>query len=260
MRRTFRVDLHVHTCLSPCADEAMTPRAIVERAVASGLNAIGICDHNAAANAPAVMRAAASSGLAVLPGLEITTREEVHILGLFETADDALQMQAFVWEHLGGRNAPEVFGTQWIVDEDGRVLEECPRLLMGATDLPLGSLLGAIHLRGGCAIAAHVDRERFGIVGQLGFIPPTLALDGLEHTPCLSRAEALARYGGDGRWELVCGSDAHRLAEIGAAVTVLEMKAPTATEVQRALFGEDGRRVLGAEKPEAHPPVGCEAR
>jgi PHP family Zn ribbon phosphoesterase len=222
----------------------MKPHAIVARAVERGLDVIGICDHNAAGNAGAVLRAAAGSRLTVIPGLEITTREEVHILGLFESVADALKMQDFVWSHLPGKNDPAAFGSQLLVNGSDAVAGECDRLLAGATDLSLGAVLGAIHGHGGCAIAAHVDRERFGIVGQLGFVPPALAIDGLEHTTRIERAEARARFADHGRWELICCSDAHRLDEIGAGSTVMTLKNPTAADIQRALHGENGRRVV----------------
>lgn len=242
--QSYRADLHIHTCLSPCGEPEMTPPAIAETAAERGLDIIGICDHNAAANVPAVMQAAATRSVVVIPGLEITTREEVHVLGLFGSAEVALDMERYVQTHLEGENDAEVFGPQVIVDEEGEPVGLCPHLLIGATDLPIGAVVEAIHRRGGCALAAHVDRERFSVVGQLGFVPPDLDLDGLEHSPRTDRAEACSRFGGEGRWEMVCGSDAHRLNEIGLGSTWLALDSPTTGEICRALRHENGRGVV----------------
>ncbi len=249
MIRNHRADLHVHTCLSPCADLAMTPRTITAIAAERGLDIVGICDHNAAQNAPAVMRAAADGPVTVIPGIEVTTREEVHILGLFETAEAALDMQSFVQAHLEGENDDEVFGPQVISDENDEVVALCPHLLIGATDLSLATVVEAIHERGGCAIAAHVDRERFSLVGQLGFVPPDLDVDGLEHSTRTSHDEAVGQFGANGRWEMVCNSDAHRTDEIGAGATVFALEAPTVGEIRQALRRQNGRAVVDDERP-----------
>jgi predicted metal-dependent phosphoesterase TrpH len=243
MMQSSRADLHIHTCLSPCGELEMTPPAIAKTAAEWGLDIIGVCDHNAAANVPAAVQAAATRSVVVIPGLEITTREEVHVLGLFETPEVALDMERLVHRHLEGENDAEVFGPQVIVDEQGEPVGLCPHLLIGATDLSIGAVVEAIHEHGGCALAAHVDRERFSIVAQLGFVPPDLDLDGLEHSPRTDRAEACSQFGGEGRWELVCGSDAHRLHEIGLGSTWLVLDAPTAGEIRRALRHEGGRGV-----------------
>ncbi|MBN1477883.1 PHP domain-containing protein [Candidatus Sumerlaeota bacterium] len=244
MSPLHRADLHIHTCLSPCGEREMTPRAIVLGAAERGIDIIGICDHNAAGNAPAAIRAAATSPVTVIAGIEVTTREEVHVVGLFETAEDALDMQVFVQSHLDGENDAEIFGPQELVDETDQRVGECKELLIGATDLSLRDVVDAIHARGGCAIAAHVDRERFGLIGQLGFIPPDLDLDGLEHSTRVGRAEAVARFGDNGRWSLVCSSDAHRLEEIGTGTSLLSIETPTAGEIRLALRREGGRAVV----------------
>jgi PHP family Zn ribbon phosphoesterase len=244
MSPIHRADLHIHTCLSPCGEQEMTPRAIVLGAAERGLDIIGICDHNAAGNTPAAIRAAASSSVTVIPGIEVTTREEVHVIGLFETVEDALDMQELVQAHLEGENDVEAFGPQDLVDETDRRVGECSHLLIGATDLGLRQVVDAIHARRGCAIAAHVDRERFGLIGQLGFIPPDLDLDGLEHSTRVGRAEAVERFADSGRWSLVCSSDAHRLEEIGAGTSLLAIETPTAGEIRLALRREGGRAVV----------------
>jgi len=134
MLRLFRADLHIHTCLSPCADLNMGPRAIVNKARQHGLDVIGICDHNSSENVPAVVRAARDTNLKVLPGMEVTSKEEVHVLALFDTLERALRLQEIVYEHLPGENDAEAFGPQVVVNEDHDVLGFNPRLLAGATE------------------------------------------------------------------------------------------------------------------------------
>ncbi len=242
--RTYRADLHIHTCLSPCGELEMTPRAIVDAAERIQLDIIGVCDHNATANSAAVAAAARERALTVVAGLEVTSREEVHVLGLFDRPAAALDMQTYVQAHLAGENDADEFGPQVVVDEHDEPVELCPHLLIGATDLSLTEVVEAIHARDGCAIAAHVDRERFGVIGQLGFVPPALPLDGLEHSPRVSRVAAQERFAERGRWELTCGSDAHRLSEIGRGSTEFELDRPAVREIQMALHRTGGRRVV----------------
>ncbi|MBI5188431.1 MAG: PHP domain-containing protein, partial [Nitrospirae bacterium] len=171
----FRADLHIHTCLSPCADLLITPYRIVEKAASLGLNIIAICDHNSAENVEVAKRVAKEKGINAISGIEITSSEEVHILGLFGDIEDALKMQDIVYENLQlGENDEEVFGMQVIVNEKDEVLDFNKRLLIGATRLSVNKIVETIHSLGGLAIAAHIDREGFGIIGQLGFIPPEL--------------------------------------------------------------------------------------
>jgi hypothetical protein len=245
MLRRWRADLHIHTCLSPCGELEMAPRAIVERARAVGLDLIAICDHNASANTEAVVAAGARIGLAVLRGIEITTREEVHILGLFDSESNLQAVQEHVDEYLGGENDPEVFGRQVIVDGDGTEVGEERRLLIGACDLALDEVIGLIRSESGCVVAAHVDREAFGLVGHLGFVPD-VPLDGLEVSPRMTVAAAREQLGLGARFEILRSSDAHRLEEVGSVASVFELAQPKASEVRLALARQEGRRVIEA--------------
>ncbi|MBN1441768.1 MAG: histidinol phosphatase, partial [Planctomycetes bacterium] len=204
--------MHIHTCLSPCAEAEMAPAAIARMARVRGLDIIGICDHNSAENVAAAVRAGRKEEVFVVPGIEITSREEVHILGLFHTEADALDVQALVYESLAGENDEIAFGTQLVVDEWDRMAGTSNRLLIGATELTLEDVVGAIHRHGGLAIASHIDRQGFGIIGQLGFVPPELELDALEVSPRSPFKE----------WEsyrVITSSDAHVLEDIGRSRT-----------------------------------------
>ena len=117
MLRRIRADLHVHTCLSPCGDLAMSPRTIAEQVCRLKIGILGICDHNSAENVPAVMKAAGTRNVTVLPGMEVCTREEIHVLALFEHISPAFALQSIVYDHLAGKNDPDVFGLQVVADE-----------------------------------------------------------------------------------------------------------------------------------------------
>lgn len=251
--KLWRADLHVHTCLSPCADLSMAPRTIVATALERGLDAIGIADHNSAGNVPAVMGAARDAGLAVLPAMEITSREEVHILAIFGQLESALSMQELVYQRLPGQNRPDVFGLQVLVNEEHDVVGFEPRLLAGATELSIAEVVEEIHRLGGLAIAAHADREAFGLLGQLGFLPEGLALDALEISPHLTAAEFRRRWPQYAALALVRSSDAHRPEQIGAGVTCLRLQRISVEELRSALAHRAGRCVV--DSPEIEEKV-----
>ena len=235
--RKIRADLHLHTCLSPCADNQMQATVIVKQAKKVGLDMIGICDHNSAENVTAVVKAGVREGLPVIPGIEITSCEEVHILGLFNTEQDLMHLQDMVYDNLSGENREQFFGPQTVVDEWDHVLGTNHRLLIGATALTVEQIVEAIHNRAGLAIASHVDRERFSLIGQLGFIPKGLELDALEvSTP------SSIKQGHD--YPVVTFSDAHFLEDIGKSYTHFMIEDVSVDEIKKALHNEMGRRII----------------
>jgi 3',5'-nucleoside bisphosphate phosphatase len=246
--RVYRLDLHVHTVLSPCTDIAdMTPRAIVRTALERNLNMIGICDHNSARNAAATTRAAAGTALTVIPGIEVTSAEEVHIVGLFPSDGAAAAMQEEIYSRLPGQNQEEVFGYQVVVDEFDQVDDLDQRLLIGATTLSTERVVELIHKLGGLAIASHVDRTGFGLFSQLGFIPPGLLLDALEVSR-RSDFQTVRRTFPQARdYTLITSSDAHALDDVGAVVTRARMTEPSFDELKKALAREEGRCILEEE-------------
>jgi hypothetical protein len=248
MLKRFRADLHIHTCLSPCGDLSMVPGVIVEEARKKGLQAIGICDHNASENVLAVREVAERNGIAVLGGMEITSREEVHVLALFDDDEKLLELQKEVYDNLPGVNDAGAFGEQVVVNGKDEVVDVNERLLIGATELGLSRIVEATHSLSGLAIASHVDRESFGIFGQLGFIPEGLALDALELWGSVSpwkAKEALPR--GAGGFPLVTFSDAHYPHDIGTRCTTFLVETPALHEIRKALRGEGGRSAFPEE-------------
>jgi len=245
-------DLHVHTCLSPCADDSMTPKTVVETALSRGLDLIAICDHNSVENVGAAVAAAESSPLSVLPGIEITTEEEVHVLGIFETCQAALAVQKIVYEHLSpGPNDERLFGYQFAVDQYDYVVSENKRLLIGATDLPIDHVVQAIRDLKGLAVAAHIDRERFGLLYQLGFVPDSLQLDAVELTSKTTLKDVEDRFGCRLDFPVVYDSDAHFKEDIGKLATEFRVEAPTLSEIRMALRRVGGREIIGGDSEDA---------
>ncbi len=166
------VELHIHSCLSPCADDDMTPANICGMAHIKGLDAIAVTDHNTARNLPYVKEAADYYHLILLPGMEVTTREEVHLLGYFPTVEDALEAGEVFSSHLPKMpNRPKFFGNQYIMNTDDEIMGEEMRMLIGATDLDLTECTEIIRKRGGVAIPAHINRGSNGLLVNLGLMP-----------------------------------------------------------------------------------------
>ena len=245
MLRRFRADLHVHTCLSPCGDLFMSPRKIASRAESLRIALLAVCDHNSAGNALAVMRAAGTN-VTVLPGLEICTREEIHVLALFGEIEAARAMQEKVQRHLEGTNDPEAFGLQILANELDEVMGYEDRLLIGATGLAIEEVVDAIHRLDGLAIAAHVDRESYSVISQLGFIPENVRFDALELSRSVTAKEFRRTRSAPVGCPFIRNSDAHYLDDVGTNTGEYELDRPSFRELRKALRAEDGRHFCDA--------------
>jgi PHP family Zn ribbon phosphoesterase len=244
MLKVFNCDLHIHTCLSPCAELDMHPQALVEKAITAHLDVLAICDHNASENVPFVIRAARGKDLKILSGMEITSSEEVHILAIFDSLIDLSNLQETVYQHLAGKNDEERFGVQAIVNEKGEVEGLSDKLLIGATDIPLNDLLNLVHEQNGLTIASHIDRESFSVISQLGFIDKSFNFDALEVTPLTGLRQARETYSDLNNYSFITSSDAHYLKDIGTAMTKIIMEKPTLEELKMAFARQNGRRVM----------------
>jgi len=204
------VDLHIHSCLSPCADDDMTPANICGMAHIKGLDAIAVTDHNTARNLPYVKEAADFYHLILLPGMEVTTREEVHLLGYFPTVDDALEAGEVFSSHLPKMpNRPKFFGNQFIMNTDDEIMGEETRMLIGATDLDLAECTEIIRNRGGVAIPAHINRGSNGLLVNLGLMPEEPAFPVVEVARHLDIHPSVVKDR-----MVLYSSDAHQLGNI----------------------------------------------
>lgn len=239
--RIYRAELHVHTVLSPCAEVEMIPPLIVSEALARGIEIIAITDHNACANVTAVQKAASGTGLTVLPGMELQTREEVHLLCLFGDLETVEVWQKRVDGWMPGiANRPEYFGEQFVVDYTGEFIRREEQLLLTSADIKLETAIRQVHELGGLAIPAHVDRRQFGLIGQLGLVPPGLAVLACEISRHLDIQTAQARYPSLNPYPLLRGGDAHRLNEL-LGDNLFYLESPTLAEIRLAFRKQKNR-------------------
>ena len=245
MLREYRADLHIHTCLSPCASLDLSPRKIVERAREERLDIIAVTDHNSAKNIRVVTELGKALGLKVIAGMEVQTREEIHLLTLFPEWGSMVPWEEEVFRHLPDvKNDPEVFGDQPVVDGEGNILGFEDRLLINSLDLSLEEVKRRVEERGGLVIPSHFNKGSFSLISQLGMLPPDLQLEALEMT---RRTEL-------GNWGLpvhpspsiprIISSDSHFLEDIGSAYTVYLLAEPSLEELRLAFGGREGRRIV----------------
>ena len=241
--KKFRADLHVHTVLSPCAEVEMIPPLIVQKALEQNIDLIAITDHNASANVGAVQKAAEGTGLSVLPGMEVQSREEVHLLTLFETLDGLQAWQAEVNRSLPDLpNQPEFFGEQFVVDEIGEFIRREPRLLLNSTGFSIDEVFERVRALGGLVIPAHVDRYSFGLFPTLGLISENWNVLALEISRQITPQKAATVFPATRNHRLIQSGDVHRLEDF-LGTTVFTLTAPTLLEIHLAFHQIDGRDV-----------------
>lgn len=220
----------------------MIPPLIVDESLHKGLDIIAITDHNATANAAAVMEAAHGTGLTVLPGMELQAQEEVDLLCLFDTLEQAMSWQSQVTPLLLPlENDPEHFGPQFVVDTEGNFVREELYFYQGPAQISLEEAARAVHALGGLVIPAHITRPAKGLLGVLGLWPPHLEADAAEVSSRLRPSEARHRYPFLPDLPLITNSDAHWLDTLGQVRTIYSLAAPTIAELRLALHNMDGR-------------------
>jgi len=240
--KPYLAELHVHTVLSPCAEVEMIPPLIVQEALERGIQVLAICDHNASGNIASVQKAAEGTSLTVLPGMELQTKEEVHLICLFDTLDQIAAWQARVDQALPAiANRPQFFGEQYLVDETGDFIANEQRLLVVSADISLDQAVQEVVRLGGLPIPAHVDRRTNGLIANLGFIPPDLQVEALEISRHTTPSDARRKFPQLKDFPLLQNGDAHRLNEL-LGVNEFLIEAPTIVEIRRALKNLDGRR------------------
>ena len=229
-------DLHIHSALSPCAENEMTPNNICNMALIKGLELIAVTDHNSVKQLPAFSVCAEKLGIKALYGAELQTAEEVHVLALFKKLDDALLLQPWIEEHMPViPNRTDFFGDEWVCNENDEFIEQEERLLLVSLDVSLENAIEKIHELGGRAILAHVlDREN-SVTHQLGFIPEDLKYDGLEIKSLEEIPRVLKRNPWIKEEETIwlIDSDAHRLVDMA------EPEHYMTSAVYNGLWGDD---------------------
>lgn len=219
----MKFDLHIHSCLSPCANLEMSPSEIVARAVAAGIDGIALTDHQSARNTPAIAECARRAGLKCLFGMEVQTAEEVHTVALFDTTEQALALTDWVYAAMPKRvNDPETFGDQPVVTWDDDIVEMEWRILAMGCRRTIPETAAKVHELDGLYIAAHIDRPNFSVISALGAIPePPPTTNCQQPTAKYFDAVELSRTADESLWlpkaagyAVIRSSDAHNLDDV----------------------------------------------
>ena len=219
----MKFDLHIHSCLSPCANLEMSPSEIVTRAVAAGIDGIALTDHQSARNTPAIAECARRAGLKCLFGMEVQTAEEAHTVALFDTTEQALALTDWVYAAMPKRvNDPETFGDQPVVTWDDDIVEMEWRILAMGCRRTIPETAAKVHELDGLYIAAHIDRPNFSVISALGAIPEPLPTTNCQQpTTKYFDAVELSRTADESLWlpkaagyAVIRSSDAHNLDDV----------------------------------------------
>ena len=242
----YYYDFHIHSCLSPCGDDDMTPANIAGTATLAGLNIVALTDHNTVKNCPAFFKAAKKYGIIAIAGMELTTSEDIHIVCLFEKLEEAMLFGEEIEKHrILVKNRPQIFGKQQILDEEDNLLGEEEHLLINATDISVEDVSSLVHSFDGVCFPAHIDRESNGIVSILGDFPENYDFSCYEIHDSGSSNEYENRFPHlKGKVKLV-GSDAHYLWDIRDAGDCIELDdEPYSSELVRQKLFEYLRRQI----------------
>ncbi|WP_058485122.1 PHP domain-containing protein [Defluviitalea phaphyphila] len=229
----YAYDLHIHTALSPCADEDMTPNNIVNMSILKELDIIAITDHNSCENAEAVMKVAKGTDLLVIPGMEIETSEEIHMVCLFPNIDFANKMQNIVYDNLPKlKNDKNIFGKQLILDDKDDIVGENEKLLLTATKLSIYDVVKYTKELKGVSFPAHIDRKSYSIISNLGWIPKDLDIHTIEVSKYCNIDKIISKYND---FMIIKSSDAHYLTDILEREQFIEIKSKSIEEIIKYL-------------------------
>ncbi len=234
-------DLHIHSCLSPCADDDMTPNNIAGMAVINGLQAVALTDHNSAKNCPAFFEACKRQGLIAIAGVELSTAEDIHLVCLFPELSAAMEFDRALEEHLAPiKNRPDIFGNQIILNADDEPIGEVGELLITATDLWAGDAVEFARSFGAHVHPAHIDRTSNGMIAVLGDIPFEYGFECVEFKDGNMAEEYYANYKSIKGTSMVVSSDAHHLWDINEAKNffMIDDEPYSSANVRRKIFEE----------------------
>lgn len=220
--KTVFYDLHIHSVLSPCGDDEMTPNNIVLMAKIKGLDMISVTDHNSARNVRVIAKLCEQHGILLIPGIEIETVEEVHLLAYVKQVDQIEELAnqiELMWGNI--QNRPEFFGNQWVMNEEDEVVAEVESLLVQSTKLTCYEVVQLIHHYRGIVIAAHINKVSHSILTHLGFIPDNLLIDGVELNACILNQSAFKNQ--HAYHLILVNSDAHTLGDMSERENKMEL-------------------------------------
>lgn len=241
----YKADLHTHTVLSPCGDLEMSPFNIIEKAKREKIDILGITDHNSTKNCKVLDDIAKDNDIFIMKGAEVASKEEVHCLAFFDKYDELNEFQHFLDDHLPKiKNDVNKFGYQLVVDANENILEQIEYLLISGLNAGLSEIEIKVHELNGLFIPAHIDRMRYSIISQLGFVPNDLRVDALEISKHTTKKEFIQQNNYLADYCFIQSSDAHFLENIGNVKTIFKMNETSFNEVKLALKEEAGRKVM----------------
>lgn len=247
----YKVDLHIHTVISPCGDLEMSPARIIELASQWGIDIIGITDHNSTLHCELTIELGKRKNITVIPGCEITTTEEVHCLCLFEDLSKTAEFQEYIQLHQANiPNNPSIFGWQVVVDENDNILKHIDNYLGQAINLSIDEIEQKVHSLDGIFIPAHIDRPQNSLYSQLGFLPPNLKVDAMQISKRASEENIRKTHKISDDITILKFSDSHYTSDFGKIYTIFELAEPTFGEIKKALLKQAGRNCyIESSKP-----------
>ena len=229
-------DLHIHSSLSPCASDDMTPGNIVTMATVKDLDVIALTDHNSCKNVPAFLQLAKKYNIIAIPGIELSTIEDIHVLGLFPTLEDSMKFDKHIYHKLSDvKNNEEIFGRQEIYNENDEIVASEEKLLINGALITIDEAYDKINSYKGIMIPAHIDKPANSLLSNLGFIPENSKFTCVEvkdkekeeyiisKNPCLEKCN------------IIYNSDAHYLYDINEAENYIELESETIVDILEAL-------------------------
>lgn len=223
--RSLSYDFHIHSCLSPCGDNDMTPCNIAGMAYIKKLGAFALTDHNSCRNCVATKKVADNYGIIFIPGMELTTSEEIHVLCYFSTIKQALCWDKFVYSRLLKiDNNPDVFGDQLILDENDNITGNENKLLINAAAISFDEVFSLVKSYGGVAVPAHIDKSSNSLISQLGFVPEDSTFSSFEVKNIDNYKELCKSNPYLENCHVLTSSDAHYLQDINEPVNFMHAK------------------------------------
>jgi predicted metal-dependent phosphoesterase TrpH len=251
----FSGDLHIHSALSPCAENKMTPKEVIKKIISLGIEVFSITDHNSGFNAAAFDVAAKEKDILFIPGIELQSSEEAHLLGYFPEIEALNKFCSTIVKSglmSGMKNKPSVFGDQIRIHVSGDPFGEEEGMLSMPLTLTLNELVNSIHKFNGIAVAAHVDRG-FSVISQLGYIPPELEIDGVE-VGDVSKIDNIRKDFLENRnLNIISSSDSHYLDMMKTPKMKLWLGKPDIKSCLNCIKGEGPGKITLTKKRENRP-------
>lgn len=225
----YAVDLHIHSALSPCGSNDMTPNNIANMAMLKGLDIVALTDHNACENYPAFAAIAVENGILPIPGMEVETVEEIHTVCLMRNYESLLRLCKYVRDNMNiVQNRPDIFGDQLILDENDELIGSVGQMLITSSNISVDELFAFVLKNGGAPIPAHVDRQSYSMLSNFGFIPDDIHAASIEISKNCEKNLFLKMYSDLKKYRIIKSSDAHYLENISERTEFIELEEKTA--------------------------------